>query len=58
MSSPVPMAKSTMLYDYPAWDYNVYGEPEMTMELGEPATTPWAHANADPGYDFEGWFAE
>ena len=52
------MAKSTMLYDYPAWDYNVYGEPEMTMELGEPATTAWAHANADPGYDFEGWFAE
>lgn len=38
-----------MLYEYPAWGYNVYEEPDMTMEVAEPATTPWEHANADPG---------
>eukprot|EP00293_Proteomonas_sulcata_P015181 CAMPEP_0184302424 /NCGR_PEP_ID=MMETSP1049-20130417/12407_1 /TAXON_ID=77928 /ORGANISM="Proteomonas sulcata, Strain CCMP704" /LENGTH=38 /DNA_ID= /DNA_START= /DNA_END= /DNA_ORIENTATION= len=29
------------------------------MELGEPATTPWAHANADPGVspaEYAEWF--
>lgn len=38
-----------MLYEYPEWGYNVYAEPDMTMEVAEPATSPWEHVNADPG---------
>ena len=27
----------------PAWDYNPYADEDMTMEVAEPATTPWTH---------------
>jgi len=30
------------LYEYPAHDYNVYGDADMAMEVAEPPTTPWA----------------
>eukprot|EP00960_Hanusia_phi_P058717 763959-Hanusia_phi.AAC.15 len=35
------------LYEYPAWDYNVYAQPDMEVANCEPETTPWQHANAD-----------
>jgi hypothetical protein len=38
-----------MLYEYPEWGYNVYADPDMTMEVAETPTSPWQHINADPG---------
>ena len=57
MMKIVPMRGSSMLYDYPDHTYNVYADADMTMEVAEPATSPWVHANADPGYgDMDSWF--
>eukprot|EP00287_Rhodomonas_sp_CCMP768_P016079 CAMPEP_0196759796 /NCGR_PEP_ID=MMETSP1091-20130531/104884_1 /TAXON_ID=302021 /ORGANISM="Rhodomonas sp., Strain CCMP768" /LENGTH=66 /DNA_ID=CAMNT_0042108655 /DNA_START=36 /DNA_END=236 /DNA_ORIENTATION=+ len=47
-------------YEYPAWDYNVYAEPEMTMDIAEPTPSPWLHANVDAGVspeEYASWFA-
>jgi hypothetical protein len=30
-----------MLYDYPGHFDNVYADEDMTMEVAEPATSPW-----------------
>ena len=30
-----------MLYDYPGYFENVYADEDMTMEVAEPATSPW-----------------
>jgi len=47
-----------MLYDYPAQSVNVYADPDMTMEVAEPATSPWLHANQDQGFgNMDEWFA-
>lgn len=48
-ASVLSAVPGSMLYEYPEWGYNVYAEPEMTMEIAEPSTSPWVHANADPG---------
>ncbi|EKX42274.1 hypothetical protein GUITHDRAFT_111835 [Guillardia theta CCMP2712] len=47
------------LYEYPAWDYNVYAEPDMEVANCEPETTPFQHGNPDiiTPEEYASWFA-
>jgi hypothetical protein len=42
------MHGATSLYEYPSHDLNVYADEDMTMEVAEPATTPWTYVNPPP----------